>query len=175
MAAGAKGLMWFQTNMKEASRAPAHWDAIAYVSWTTRTLRELLRTGDLIGTAKATAPAIVEAIRTRDAIVVPVVSTKTSSAPTDLGCQLALGGGGAVPHWQMAAQTMDVAIDVPRDLGVVEVLEVQRTTVKVVGGVTVSGRTLTIHAVPFDNATPARVFVLSGKGELKKELASSSD
>lgn len=171
MVAGAKGLMWFQTNMKEAERVPARWAAIASVSWTFRGVRELLRTGDLTGTAKASGPALVEAIRAKDAVVVPVVSTKTSSGPTDLGCQAALGGAGAIPHWQMAAQTLDVTVLVPEDLGVFEVLEVTDKAVKPVAGVKVSGRTLTIPGVALDNTVPARVFVLAADAKVGPRIA----
>lgn len=171
LAAGAKGFMWFQTNMKEAARAPARWDAIAYVSWTTRGVRELLREGDLIGGAKTTGAAIVDAVRAREGIVVPVVSLKSSSGPTDLGCQLALGGGGAIPHWQMAPQTVDVSIDVPRDLSVVEVLEVTDAAVKPVTA-TAAGRTVTIKGVVLDHKMPARVFVLAATTDLRATIAS---
>lgn len=171
MAAGAKGFMWFQTNMKEAERVPARWDAISYVSWTTRGVRELLRSGDLIGGVKTTGSALVDAIRAKEGVVVPVISTKTSSGPTDLGCQTALGGVGAIPHWQMAPQTLDVSVTVPTDLAVAEVLEVTDKTVKVVAGIKVTGRTLTIPGVALDNGTPARVFVLASSKDLSAKIA----
>jgi hypothetical protein len=172
IAAGAKGLMWFQTNMKEATRVPARWDAIAYVSWVTRGVRALVRTGDLIGGTSATGPAIVDAVRAREGIVVPVISLKSESAPTDINCQLALGGGGAVPHWKMAAQTIAVSIAIPRDLGVAEVLEVTDTTVKAVTSYAVVGRTLTINGVALDNTTPARVYVLAASKAVAASIQS---
>jgi hypothetical protein len=74
----------------------------------------------------------------------------------------------------MAEQTLDVSIEVPRDLGVLEVLEVEGKTVKVASGVTVSGRTLTIMGVSFEDARPARVFVLAATEDVQKRLAAAA-
>ena len=66
---------------------------------------------------------------------------------------------------------MDVSIDVPRDMAIVEVLEVTDVAVKVVGDVVVMGRTLTIRGVPLDNATPARMFVLASNTGVRAWIA----
>ena len=162
IAAGAKGMMWFQTNQAEALRAPARWSAIAAVNRVIRGIRALLRTGDPIGGVTVVGgEAIAEAIRSTDAIVVPIIGTKSTKAPEDLACQSALVGVGAVPHWELASQTLDVSVTVPSDFGVVTVLEVSESTTRIVPGVTVSGRTLTLPGVRLDNTTPARLFVLA--------------
>ncbi|MEO7092473.1 MAG: hypothetical protein ABI175_04425, partial [Polyangiales bacterium] len=162
VAAGAKGVMWFQTNQAEALRVPGRWDAIASANWTIRGVRDFLRTGDPIGGARVGGgEAIVEAIRAEDAIVVPVIGTKSTKAPEDLGCQSALVGVGAVPHWELATQTLDVSIDVPPDFGVATVLEVTPKGVSIVAGVEVSGRTIKLVGVRVDNTQPARLFVLA--------------
>jgi hypothetical protein len=79
VAAGGKGLMWFQSTMSEATYKPARWDAMAAASLTMRGVRSLLREGDPTGLAHTTGEAIVEAIRARDALLVPIVSLKAKS------------------------------------------------------------------------------------------------
>lgn len=174
MAAGAKGLMWFQTNQDEAVRAPARWSAISNVNHVVRGVREYLRTGDLLGAKVAGGDAIVEAIRAKDAIVVPVIGTKSTAQPTDLACQQGLIGAGAIPHWVMASQTLSVSLEVPRDFGVAEVFEVTAAGPKSVTGVTISGRTLTIAGVSVDNASAARVFVIARTTGVRGDVAAKA-
>lgn len=171
VAAGGKGVMWFQTVGAEATRAPARWQAIADSNKMIAVVRELLRSGEITGAASSTGKAIVEAVRSPDAIVVPVIGLATSAAPTDLGCQAALIGTSAVPHWKLAPQTLDVSVNVPADLGVAEVFEITPTKIVDVADPKVSGRTVTLGGVAVDDARPVRLFVFARTKELRATLA----
>lgn len=174
MAAGAKGLMWFQSSQAEAKRAPARWNAIAYVSWVTRGVRELLREGDPSHAAKTSGSAIVESIRSKDAIVVPVIGTKVAAAVTDADCGQAQVGAKPPPHWSLTPQTLDVSVDVPADLEVTEVFEVTDTKADLVPSsrISVAGRTLTIGGVTLDDSKAGRVFVLARTSAVRADVAS---
>jgi hypothetical protein len=170
IAAGAKGLMWFQSNVGEGTRAPARWRAIGDVNAMVGSVRELLRSGDPID-ASVEGLAIAEALRAERAIAVPVVSLATSSGPDDLRC-LAVRSERTVPHWVFAETAVSVSIDVPADLGVHEVLEVTPGGVRPAGvPVRIEGRTLTLGPLPLDPGFPARLFLLAGDPSLASELA----
>jgi hypothetical protein len=175
IAAGGKGLMWFQTELAEADHAPKRWQAIARANRTFRAVREELRVGDVTGRAKAKGQAIVEAVRGREAIVVPVINLAVQTAPTDIGCAGAFLNEAVVPHWILKAQKLDVAVDVPADFGVDDVFEVVDGTIVDVpsGMLSVAGRTVTLGAVTVDNAKPTRVFVLAANPSVRTAMAAA--
>ena len=158
-AAGGKGLMWFQTDMTEAALTPDRWDALARATLTTRAVRAWLREGDPTGLATGPASVIVEAIRARDAIVVPIVSLATSSTPDDVACAK-IYVGSPVPHFAFATQTVPVSVRVPDDFAVDDVFEVAGGAVKAAPSYAVSGRAITFD-VTLGQAEPARVLVLA--------------
>ncbi len=170
VAAGGKGIMWFQTEAAEATRAPARWQAIADANKMVAIVRELVRAGEVTGAARSTGKAIVEAIRGPDAIVVPVIGLATSAAPTDLGCQSALLGLGAVPHWKLAPQSLDVSVDVPSDMGVTDVFEVTPGKIVDVSPPKIAGRTVTLAGQAVDDARPVRLYVLARSKDLRGRL-----
>jgi hypothetical protein len=171
-AAGGKGMMWFQTSMAEAVREPKRWQAVSYVNNVARGVRAFLREGDIAGGVRTTGSAIVEAIRSRDAIVVPVIGIKATKAPEDLECQQALIGLGPVPHWQLAAQTLDVVVEVPPDFQVADVFEVTDTSTLPVVPV-VTGRSLVLKDRQLDNTMPARMYVLARNPEGRASIAAA--
>ncbi len=177
MAAGGKGLMWFQTSMEEADREPARWDAIGDANRLFRGVRRLLREGDLAGLATSPAAssgdALVAAVRARGAVVVPVIDLVSTAAPTDVTCAAAQIGLGAVPHWELGALTTDVVVAIPDDLTVADVFEVTPAGVVDVASPVVdgAGRTITIPGVALDNTAPARVYVLATDPLLRDEVA----
>jgi hypothetical protein len=176
LAAGGKGLMWFQTNQDEIDHAPARWRAISRSSWVFRGLRSRLRRGDATGAASTAGNAIVEAIRAPDAIVVPVINLEHTSAPTDVGCAAAFLTEALVPHWVLADQLVDVTVDVPDDLAVHELFEVLvddsgEQVVPAPYAVTVSGREITIADLPLSNDVPVRILVLATNENVAAEVA----
>ncbi|MBM4371019.1 MAG: hypothetical protein FJ098_05155 [Deltaproteobacteria bacterium] len=172
MAAGGKGLMWFQTNMDEADYAPARWEAIGEANALFRAVRPWLREGDLIGaTVDDPALAIADAIRAGDAIVVPVINLKTSAAPTDIACGAALVAEFLVPHWVLASHGPMVTVEIPGDFGVQELFEVRADgTQDMDWEYSVQGRELTLGPVPLDNADPVRVLVLAADPSVRNRV-----
>lgn len=172
MAAGAKGLMWFQTNMKAANENPATWQAIDRANLTFRAVREFLREGDPTGAATADKSVLVEAIRAREAIVVVVLNLDVESAPTDLAC--ATSGIGVKPHWRLRNVQPTLSVPIPEDFGVREVFEVREGAVVSLNvPVAVVGRTLRLGPVPLSNAEPARVLVLAGAEGIREAVAAA--
>ncbi len=172
MAAGAKGLMWFQTNMKAAGENPATWQAIARANLTFRAVRAFLREGDVTGAATADKAVLVEAIRAREAIVAVVLNLDVESAPTDLAC--ATSGIGVKPHWKLRNVQPTLSVTIPEDFGVREVFEVRDGAVAAMNyPIAVQGRTLRFGPVPLANAEPARVFVLAGAEGVREAVAAA--
>lgn len=172
VAAGGKGIMWFQTDQSEASGHPARWDAIAKSNWSIRGVRRLLREGDLTGAASADDHTIVDAIRSRDAIVVPVINLRASSTPTDLACA-AVATEAMVPHWVLENASPVVQVDVPPDFGVADVFEVANAQViDPSSSFSIQGRSVVFDGLPLSNAVPVRLIVLAANTDLRQEVAS---
>ena len=167
IAAGGKGLMWFQANQEKAAAVPASWQAMEDVNRITRGVRHWLRVGDPVGYATSTADDIVESIPAGDAIVVPVISLDVTQAPDDLACALI-----SRPHvW--ASVMRDVTVQVPRDMDLRALYEVTPSGAVPVHTYSVSERRVTIHDVRTDDAMPARVFVLAGSDDAAARIDSA--
>lgn len=178
VAAGGKGLMWFQSQLSEADRAPARWAAIADASHTIGAVRELLRTASVTGAARAstgTDDVIVEALRGPDAVVVPVINLFATTSVTDVNCGLAqVAGVPAPPHWILGSQQPDVVVDIPADVGVADVFAVAADgVVDVSARFDRAARTVTIPAVGLDNDTPVRLFVLAADVDVRARVAAA--
>jgi hypothetical protein len=174
-AAGGKGIMWFQVNKDEADHAPARWDAVSQANWMIRGVRAYLREGDVTGMARVDGEAIVEMIRSRTALVVPVINLAVATAPTDVACAGGFISEMLVPHWILADQDVDVHLPVPADFGVLEVFEVTRgATADPDFGVTVSGRTLSLEDVHLSNAVPVRLFVLAMDEHVRDDVLAAA-
>jgi hypothetical protein len=170
VAAGGKGMMWFQTSQAEAEYAPARWKAIGDANWMIRGVRDRLREGDVTGQVTFDDKTLAEAIRARDAIVVPVLNLDPTSGPTDLGCQAILTES-MVPHYVLATRTTTVSVTVPDDLAVVDVFEVTGSGVVDPGVVpTAQGRNVTFSNVPLSNAQPVRLFVLASTKSVRTDV-----
>ncbi len=173
VAAGAKGLMWFQSALAEADHDADRWDAIAFVNASIRGVRHLLRAGDPTGLASTEGAAIVEAIRTEDALVVPVINLAAESEPTALLCAGSFVLESTVPHWVLGAQTLDLEVDVPSDLAVTDIFEVRNgELLEISVAPQVDGRTITIPGVELSNALPTRLFVLAADSSVRARVQS---
>jgi hypothetical protein len=172
LAAGGKGFLWFQVNQDRAKASPESWSAIVRMNKITRAVRELVREGDVTGGAKTAQKALVEAIRARDAIVVPVIDEEVTARPTDTACSTAASAA-ALPHWRFGAQKVSVDVAIPADLGVAEVFEVTADGPKDFPTVGVAGRTVTLKDVAVDEATPARLFVLARTKDVRGKVAAA--
>ncbi len=171
MAAGAKGLMWFQTLLAEADLAPERWEAIADANWVFRAVRAHLLEGDPTGAATVDGQAIVESIRAPRALVVPVTNLLAVEQPDDLTCLSGRLPDNEIPHWVLGAQDLRVRIPVPTDLTAYEVFEVTPDGVSPLRGVRlgVEGRTLVLDGVRVDNDRAARVFVVAADARVRAE------
>jgi hypothetical protein len=172
LAAGGKGLMWFQTNQEEAALAPARWAAIAAANRTFGLLRDLLREGDPTGLATADDGTIVEAVRARDALVLVAIDVAAESGPDDVSCLQAQVMGSDPPRWVFAARRPEVRVDIPADLAVADLFEVVDGAVRdLTVPHAVAGRTVTFPALALDNDRPARVFVFAADPGLRARLS----
>lgn len=171
-AAGGKGLMWFQTEMSEATAVPDSWAAIAKSSLMMRAVRPWLRESDPTALATATGPVLVEALRAPDAIVVPVIDLDVSSEPNDVECAKIFTGA-PVPHHELVPRTTEVRVRVPEDLAIGDVFEVSGPTVKDAPAYTVVGREvrMTVTVGPSD---PARLFVLASSKTARAEATANA-
>jgi hypothetical protein len=172
VAAGGKGLMWFQSQLSEADRAPARWAALADASHMVGAVRELLRTADVTGAAHASTGAdnvLVEALRGPDAVVVPVINLFATTSVTDVNCGLAqVAGVPAPPHWILGSQQPDVVVDIADEAGVADVFAVEAGgVVDVDARFDRAARTVTIPAVGLDDDTPVRLFVLAADAAVR--------
>jgi hypothetical protein len=172
IAAGGKGLMWFQTDLDEAAAVPESWDAIAEGNRIFAALRRVLREGDITGHATADGEVIVEAIRSSEAMVVPVVNLAHSFAPTDLLCIQSIFDSSLIPHWALSEQRVDVDVVVPEDLALSDVVEIglDGTVTDAAYSVDEATRVVRIHRVVLSQERPAAVYVLLADPELREEL-----
>jgi hypothetical protein len=173
VAAGGKGLMWFQIAEKEIKHSPARWQAISTVSWMVRGVRRHLRAGDITGMAQAPAGALVEMIRAPDALVVVVINTRVAKKVDDTCNALKYVSESSVPHWVLAPHSPTVTVTVPADFGVAELFEVRGRQIvsPLPYGTQINGRQLAIQNVSLDNQTPVRLFVLAGNAQVRAQVA----
>lgn len=172
MAAGGKGLMWFQSPRELADDHPATWHAMARSNFVFRALRSRLRVGDLTGAASTTGDALVEMIRADDALVIPVISLASSSGPTLATCGAA-GIGLPVPHWKLTDQTLDLSLRVPDDFPVADAFEIlvddsaPDQVVDLAYPGWFDGREVSFQGLTFSEATPVRVIVLAADASVR--------
>lgn len=163
VAAGGKGLMWFQANQDEAEHAPHRWQAIARANWMIRGVRDILREGDVTGMASGPDDVIVELVRGVDAMVLVVINLNHSAAPDDVSCNTnKYISEQAVPHWILNDYTPAVELAVPDDFGVHEIFEVRDgSTHDLATAPVIDGRTIRFDAVPLSNDQPVRLYVMA--------------
>jgi hypothetical protein len=114
-------------------------------------------------------------IRSRTAIVVPVINLAATTAPTDVACAGGFISEMLVPHWILADQDVDVHLPIPADFGVLEVFEVTRgATADPDFGVTVSDRTLSLEGVHLSNAVPVRLVVLAMVEDVRDDVLAAA-
>lgn len=167
IAAGTKGLMYFQSNMGGAQRRPASWAAIAAANRMIRSVRSMLVLGDPTGQASADDPdVLVDAIRAPDALVVPVIDAKAEVAMTDVRCLFEED-----PHWRLAHVGATVRVTVPDDLGIFEVFEVRDGAVVPPAGMPYAlGRDLVIPSVMLSESRPVRMFILAANASVAERV-----
>ena len=173
IAAGGKGLMWFQAGTELAKEFPDTWQAMSDVNWMVRGVRPLLREGDVTGLASSDTDTLTEAIRSPEALVVPVITLAADIAPTDQDCLLyGLGQIEDEPHWILTERTISVSVTIPDDLAVNDVFEIFPDRVEDVSyPVTMDGRRIVLSDIPVSNETPVHMFVFATDAELRSQIS----
>ena len=173
MAAGAKGLMWFQTSLEEAAAAPASWEAIGASNRAFRAVRRLLREGDLSDQATVrSGEALVQTITGRSGIVLPVMNLRTTSEVTDALCLRNALFPNEVPHWTFGETEARVSVALSPEQRLTDLFEVGLDgQVRDVDWYTdAASRTVIIQSIPLSNEAPARLFVLAGERALRRDV-----
>jgi hypothetical protein len=169
ISAGAKGLLYFQLILKEIAvnaRNEATWTELGKVNREIRAVRPWLQAGDPMSTAKQLAggEAIVEAIRSKDAIIVPVIGLSSCVAPTDADCFL-----NRDVHWLLRDDWLSIEVPIPDDFRLVDAFEIADGTVAPIKG-TLAGRTVAIHGIEVGEKQPTRLFVLAADPSVRQQV-----
>ncbi len=172
VAAGGKGLMYFQTNMELANgAASATWAEIGRQNRDIRSVRQLLRAGDVTGQAESSDDAvIVELVRSPEALVLVAINTKNSGGIDDTTCAIPTNA----PHWSVQPVTSDLSFEVPPDIAIADAFEVlDGAILPLPSGAHYDGRKVTLPALAFDAAHPTRMIVLAAKPTLRGQIQAS--
>jgi hypothetical protein len=173
MAAGAKGLMWFQTSMEEAAAAPLSWEAIGASNRAFRAVRRLLREGDISDQATVrSGDAFVQTITAAAGVAIPVMNTRTTSQVTDALCLRNALFPEGVPHWTFGETTASVSVKLAPDQRLSDLFEVglDGQLHEVEWYSDAASRTVTIVGIPLSNEAPARLLVLASERTLRREI-----
>ena len=173
IAAGAKGLMWFQTELAEAkanTAQQASWTALGDFNRDIVGVRSLLLESSLVGNvASSNSKVHVESLLSPQAMIIPVINFATGKEPTDIMC-----GAQQDAHWEILAATTSISISVPAWLRVNSVLEIQNGTIlDRTSAAQFSLGKVDIPSVQLDSATPVRLFVLSGLPSVRDSIAAA--
>jgi len=167
LAAGAKGMMLFQTNMGLADENPATWDQISKVAKDIKAMKELLRTADYGQPIVSGPDLIATLLRAEKALILVVVDIKTDNVITEAACQI------SDPHWVFSTVNQDVSFFVPADLGLDDYFEVRDGAIYDLPGVSIDtfNRSITVP-VSLSNSQPTRLFVFSEGTTLRDKIKS---
>lgn len=167
LAAGAKGMMLFQTNMDLADENPGTWEQIGKVSKDIKAMKELLRTADYGQPLAAGSDVIATLLRTRQALILVVTGIKTDNVVSQAAC------AAADPHWVFSTVNQNVTFFVPGDLGLDDYFEVRDGAVYDLGGVTIDTFNRTVTApVALDKNMPTRLYVFTEGTAIRGQIQS---
>ncbi|MFZ9886038.1 MAG: hypothetical protein ACO3JL_00945 [Myxococcota bacterium] len=171
VAAGAHGFMTFQGSLRLAADVPDTWAEMKRVNHDVAALGPWLRQAAPTGLARVVAGrAIVEALRVPEGLVLVVIGLDTDQEATELACGLLALEDDLPPWlqpsyqpWVLASQLLDVAVQVPAELGVESVLELRdQQLIDRAGWVHIEGHEVQLRDVPLDDETAGRIFLLVG-------------
>lgn len=174
MSTGGKGLMWFQFDADEIAYRPDRYTAMATANFLHRAVRALIREGEPTGLYETDDTTITEVIRTPDALVIPIINNKVATAVTARDCFAALlQPESGNPHLTFADATPTIRVEVPDDLALADIFEVDgaaRDVVTPTMGVSRSDRTISLTDIPLSNDTPVRLVVLAKNPDLREKV-----
>ena len=154
------------------------WKELGNINHDLRALKRFILEGDCTDMARSTdgddwhsAESLVQAIRSREAILVPIINLKNNGGYSDLKCEL-----GENVHWDTLPHGVTlVTVDVPVDFGsIVDHFEVQNghiiNTTSVVKLVKGPLQQILIKNVGFTDDLMTRMFVFANTLEVRKEV-----
>lgn len=175
VAAGGKGLMWFQYVAELAKTFPETWAAMVKANWIIRGVRKYLREGDITGMARSDNETLVELIRSREVIVVPMITLAADEGPTDEQClRFQLGIEPEPPRWILTEREVSLTVTLPDDFSIEDAFEITDGHVADLAyPASLSGRELTLEGIPFNNDRPVRVLVFAANLLVRENVAAA--
>lgn len=173
MAAGAKGLMWFQTSQEEAAAAPESWAAVGASNRAFRAVRRLLREGDLSEQATVLeGEVLAKTIAAPAGIALPVLNLRTTSEVTDALCLRNALFPDQVPHWTFGETEATLSVQIAPEQRMNDVFEVglDGSIHELDWYTNRDARTVIIRGVSLSNEAPARLLVLAGERTLRRDI-----
>ncbi len=172
LAAGAKGLMYFQTNMALADSNPATWDEIHNMNKDVRALRNHLRVADFGSVLPTDENTIATLLRGEKILVLVVINLANTGPLTELQCQTEKD-----PHWELVPAFPDITFNVPNDIGINHFFELRNGIVTEPDYIYFNNvqRTVNLNGIPLSDEVPSRIFVFTEDDETKNEIVSLLD
>ncbi len=165
LAAGAKGMMLFQTNMDLATENPATWEQISKVAKDVKAMKELLRTADYGQPLVSGPDFIATLLRAEKALVLVIVAIKTDNTVSEAACQI------SDPHWVFSTVNTVLTVPIASDIGIDDYFEVSDGSLHDVAGVSFDAisRTATVP-VSLSDDQPTRLFVFTEGTAIRNEI-----
>jgi hypothetical protein len=172
LAAGAKGLMYFQTNMALANSNPATWDEIHNINKDVRALRKHLRVADFGSVLPTDENTIATLLRGEKILVLVVINLANTGPLTELQCQTEKD-----PHWVLVPSFPDINFDVPQDIGISHFFELRNGIATEPDYIHFNNdqRTVNLNGIPLSDEVPSRIFVFTEDEKTKNEIVSLLD
>jgi len=172
LAAGAKGLMYFQTNIALANSNPATWDEIHNMNKDVIALRKHLRVADFGSTLLTDENTIATLLRGEKILILVVINLANTGPLTELQCQTEKD-----PHWKLVPAFPDVTFDVPKDIGIEYFFELRNGVATEPEYIQFNNdqRTVNLNGIPLSDEVPSRIFVFTEDEEVKNEIMSLLD
>lgn len=170
LAAGAKGMMYFQTNMALADANPATWDEIKGMGKDIKGLRKFLRVADFGNPLATDENTVATLLRGEEILILVVINLANTGPLTEAACQTVKD-----PHWKLVDSFPTVTFDIPSDIGIEEMFEVRNGTISDINYASIDKlqRKATLTGIPLSDAIPSRIFVFAANKEIKTEISNS--
>ena len=170
LAAGAKGLMYFQTNMALANENPATWDEIKGMNKDVRGLRKFLRIADFGSPLVTDENTIATLLRGEEILILVVINLANTGPLTEAACQTQKD-----PHWKLVDAFPTITFDIPSDIGIEEMFEVRNGIISDINYASIdkSQRKVTLNGIPLSDAIPSRIFVFAMDAGIKQQIENS--
>jgi hypothetical protein len=172
LAAGAKGLMYFQTNMALADSNPTTWDEIHNMNKDVRALRKHLRVADFGSVLPTDENTIATLLRGEKILILVVINLANTGPLTELQCQTEKD-----PHWKLVPAFPNVTFNVPKDIGIEYFFELRNGIATEPQYIQFNNdqRTVSLNGIPLSDEVPSRIFVFTEDEEIKNDIMSLLD